>query len=126
MSQAPVPQYLSECLIRELKLGDGGEDLESILTGVTLAELEGDPADILSFGSLCDLVGRYSSHPGQVNSLCLKLEMAAALEEEGQFEAQNNILEAFQNEVRAQIEKTFSVENALTLSMLAEVLKSSE
>lgn len=73
--------------------------------------------------SVCNLVKQYSTKPGVANSLCVKLDAAAAAAARGDTKAADNILNAFENEVSAQSGKAFTAAQAAALIALAEQLK---
>ncbi len=124
LANAPVPQGFLDCLVDELQLGAGGEDLSGDGVAVGFDDLEGDPAELPSFDSLCSLVHVVLGDSQLVRPLCQKLDAAEAAAERGNSKAARNILNAFQNQLSAQAgKKKLSVTDALRLSVLAEVLK---
>jgi hypothetical protein len=76
-----------------------------------------------TFTSVCSLVEQYSTKPGVAQSLCVKLDAAAAADARGSTKAADNILSAFEHEVSAQSGKAFTAAQAATLIALAEQLK---
>ncbi|TMC77095.1 MAG: hypothetical protein E6J15_04610 [Chloroflexi bacterium] len=74
---------------------------------------------MVTFNSLCALAGNYATKAGIADSLCAKLDSAAAARERGNGKAAENILKAFANEVEAQRGKSLTSENADTLIALA-------
>ena len=74
---------------------------------------------VVTFDSLCALAGNYATKAGIADSLCAKLDSAAAARERGNGRAAENILKAFANEVEAQRGKSLTSENADTLIALA-------
>jgi hypothetical protein len=69
--------------------------------------------------SLCALARSYAAKTGIGDSLCAKLDSAAAARDRGNVKAAQNILKAFANEVEAQRGKAIASENADTLIALA-------
>jgi hypothetical protein len=104
----------------------GGEDVGAIELGSASSVLDGDSAGIFSFPAVCRLVSLYSTKKGTSISLCKKLDAAADAESRGQTKTRDNILNAFQNEVRAQTGKALSPGDAQTLTVFGEVLKSAD
>jgi hypothetical protein len=74
---------------------------------------------VVTFDSLCALARSYATKAGIADSLCAKLDSAAAARERGNLKAAENILTAFANEVEAQRGKSLTSENADTLIALA-------
>lgn len=77
---------------------------------------------VVNFESLCALARSYLTKAGVADSLCGKLESAAAARDRGNSKAAQNILNAFKNEVEAQRGKALTSENADTLIALADSL----
>ena len=77
---------------------------------------------VVTFDSLCALAQSYATKAGIGDSLCAKLDNAAAARERGNGKAADNILKAFVNEVEAQRGKSLTSENADTLIALAASL----
>ena len=73
---------------------------------------------VVTFESLCALTRTYATQPGIGDSLCAKLDAAAAARDRGNFRTAQNILRAFANEVEAQRGKAISSLNADTLIAL--------
>lgn len=120
-----VPESLWNCIVAELRLGEGGEDAGAI-PGVMLADLEGDPGGLFSFEGACELTHLYVMKPQIGNALCQKLFQAQAAADRGQFNARDNILGAYQNQVSAQTGKSLDPSDAAVLSALAETLKADD
>jgi hypothetical protein len=76
-----------------------------------------------TFSTVCSLTKQYSTKPGVAQSLCAKLDAAAAADARGDTKAADNILNAYENEVSAQSGKAFTAAQAATLTALAEQLK---
>lgn len=76
----------------------------------------------VSAASLCNLTKQFVSHNGIANSLCVKLNAAAAAAARGNTNAKQNQLGAYINEVQAQAGKAVSAANAATLAALANAL----
>ncbi len=72
--------------------------------------------------SLCALVQQFSTKAGIANSLCAKLNAAAAAAARGQANAKANIIGAFDNEVAAQSGKALTAAQATLLTQLAAAL----
>ena len=68
--------------------------------------------------SMCNLVRRWVSHHGIANSLCVKLNAAAAAEARGNLAAEAGALNAFTQEVKAQTGKHITAANAAILLRL--------
>jgi hypothetical protein len=77
---------------------------------------------VVNFESLCALAKSYVTKASVADSLCAKLENAAAARERGNLKAAQNILNAFKNEVEAQRGKSLTSEDADTLVALADSL----
>ena len=73
-------------------------------------------------GSMCNLVRRFVSHHGIANSLCVKLDAAAAAEARGNLKAEAGALNAFALEVKAQTGKHITAANAAILLRLVAYL----
>ena len=69
--------------------------------------------------NLCVLSRRFATKAGVGNSLCAKLDSAAAARERGDLTAERNILNAFASEVSAQRGKSIANDNADVLMDLA-------
>jgi len=74
---------------------------------------------VVTFDSLCALARSYATKSGVGDSLCAKVDNAAAARDRGNVKAAQNILKAFANEVEAQRGKAIASENADTLIALA-------
>ena len=74
---------------------------------------------VVTFDSLCALARSYATKTGIGDSLCAKVDSAAAARDRGNVKAAQNILKAFANEVEAQRGKAIASENADTLIALA-------
>lgn len=72
--------------------------------------------------SVCALVKRWAKNAGQANSLCVKLNAAAAAVARGQTKTHDNNIDAFDNEVRAQSGKGFTAAQAALLVQFAAAL----
>jgi hypothetical protein len=68
-----------------------------------------------TYGSLCNLVKLFVSHNGIANSLCVKLNAAAASAERGNMTSKANQLDSFRKEVAAQTGKNITAANATIL-----------
>lgn len=73
----------------------------------------------VSTAGVCALVRQWVSNAGIANSLCVKLQNAAAARARGQNGAADNILAAFRNEVSAQRGKALTAAHADTLTALS-------
>ena len=73
---------------------------------------------VVTFESLCALTRSYSPKAGIGDSLCAKLDSAAAARERGNEKAAQIILKVFGNEVEAQRGKAITSANADTLIAL--------
>ena len=73
-------------------------------------------------GGMCNLVRRFVAHPGIANSLCVKLNAAAAAEARGNLAAEAGALNAFTQEVKAQTGKHITAANATILLRLVAYL----
>jgi len=71
---------------------------------------------------LCALAQRVVAKSGIANSLCAKLDNAAAARNRGDLKAAQNMLKAFANEVNAQRGKAITTEDADLLILLASRL----
>jgi predicted extracellular nuclease len=69
--------------------------------------------------TLCALAQRVVTKTGVANSLCAKLDNAAAARNRGDLKAAQNILKAFMNEVNAQRGKAITTDDADLLILLA-------
>ena len=76
----------------------------------------------VSSASLCALTTTFVGNAGIANSLCVKLDAAAASLARGNSKTHDNQLQAFVNEVNAQRGKAISDANATTLIALAGAL----
>jgi hypothetical protein len=74
---------------------------------------------VVDFDRLCTLVHTFVSNAGIANSLCVKLDAAAAAQARGNVAAHDNQLQAFINDVNAQRGKAIGDGNANTLISLA-------
>ncbi|HKC92185.1 MAG TPA: hypothetical protein VKE23_12755, partial [Candidatus Limnocylindria bacterium] len=74
---------------------------------------------VVTLESLCALARSYATESGIGDSLCAKLDSAAAARERGNARAAGNILKAFMNEVEAQRGKAITSDKADTLIALA-------
>ncbi|HEY8644990.1 MAG TPA: HYR domain-containing protein [Gaiellaceae bacterium] len=72
--------------------------------------------------SLCALVQQFSTNAGIANSLCVKLQAAAAAAARGQSKTKANDLDAFDNEVTAQSGKALTADQAALLVQFAAAL----
>src|SRR5581483_2747721 len=72
--------------------------------------------------SLCGLVQQWAKNGGIANSLCVKLNAAAAAEARGQTKTKQNNIDAFDNEVSAQSGKGFTAAQAKLLVQFAAAL----
>jgi hypothetical protein len=72
--------------------------------------------------SLCNLVTRWAKNAGLANSLCVKLQAAAAAGARGQTKTHDNNIAAFDNEVSAQSGKGFTAAQAALLVQFAAAL----
>ncbi|HVC88946.1 MAG TPA: HYR domain-containing protein [Gaiellaceae bacterium] len=72
--------------------------------------------------SLCALVQQFSTKAGIANSLCVKLQAAAAAAARGQAKTEANDLNAFDNEVAAQSGKALTADQATLLAQFAAAL----
>ena len=72
--------------------------------------------------SLCALVTRWAKNAGLANSLCVKLNAAAAAAARGQTKTKQNNIDAFDNEVSAQSGKGFTAAQAALLVQFAAAL----
>lgn len=70
-------------------------------------------------GSLCNLTRRFVAHHGIANSLCVKLNAAAAADARGNMTAKAGALNAYAQEVKAQTGKHITAANAAILISLA-------
>ncbi len=77
----------------------------------------------VTFTSLCDLTRSLSTSLGVADSLCAKLANASAAQARGSNTAAGNILDAYQNELRAQSGKALPAAAATLLSGLADALR---
>jgi hypothetical protein len=66
-------------------------------------------------GGLCALIRSWAKNAGLANSLCVKLNAAAAATARGQAATASNIMGAFRNEVAAQFDKGFTAAQAQLL-----------
>jgi hypothetical protein len=73
----------------------------------------------VTFASLCTLSERFSSKPGVATSLCAKLNAAENANTE---EARKGQINAYLNEVEAQIDKALTVDHAAILDRLGRAL----
>ncbi len=76
-----------------------------------------------TFTSVCSLTKQLSTKPGVAQSLCAKLDAAAAADARAETNAADNILDAYEHEVSAQSGKALTAAEAATLTALAEQLK---
>lgn len=74
------------------------------------------------FGNLCSLTQQLVSQHGVANSLCAKLDAAAAAAARGNLTAEAGALGAYVNEVNAQTNKFITVANAAILLQIAGTL----
>lgn len=75
-----------------------------------------------TFTDLCTLTKQFTTDSNEANSLCVKLKNAAAAAARGDKTAQDNILNAYLNELKAQTGKTFTAANAAILTTWAKTL----
>jgi prepilin-type N-terminal cleavage/methylation domain-containing protein len=122
LEQKVIPTELWDCIVRELHLGDGGEVVGDI-PGVSKEALGDGSVRLVSFESLCDMTHEAVQKRGVADAMCAKLEQAQKKEEAGQFKTRDNMLNAFQNHVSAQTDKSLSASDAAKLIVLAEILK---
>lgn len=108
--------------------GNGGwNDLPTDVPMLVDALIEYDapaapPVVIPKYNALCTLTMQYVSQHGVANSLCVKLNNAAAAEASGQLKPKQNLINAYINEVRAQTGKFISAANVATLINIARTL----
>ncbi len=76
----------------------------------------------VDYQSLCALVGEFVPNHGIANSLCAKLDSAAAAAARGQSNANKSSLAAFDNEVAAQAGKALTSNQAALLTRFASAL----
>ncbi len=76
----------------------------------------------VDYSSLCALVGEFASNHGVANSLCAKLDAAAAAGAREQSKVVANDLRAFDNEVAAQAGKALTSDQAKLLTTFAAAL----
>ena len=76
----------------------------------------------VDYSSLCALVGEFASIQGAANSLCAKLDAAAAAGARGQAKVVVNDLRAFDNELAAQAGKALTSDQAKLLTTFAAAL----
>ena len=76
----------------------------------------------VDYNSLCALVGEFASNNGIANSLCAKLDAAAAAAARGQSKVETNNLRAFDHEVAAQAGKALTSDQANLLTTFAAAL----
>ena len=69
--------------------------------------------------TLCALVHQFVDNRGIANSLCVKLDAAAAASARGQSKTKANVLGAFDSDVRAQTGKALTAEHAAVLVAFA-------
>jgi hypothetical protein len=77
---------------------------------------------MVSFPGLCQLTEIYETNPGIAHSLCAKLNAAEEAEERGNGHAESGELNAYGNEVEAQVDKTLTQHQASVLMTLAKTL----
>lgn len=107
---------------QEMAFGAGNEDVRS-LPGVSLSDLQGDPADpLFTYEGLCTLTKLFVQHEGIAHSLCAKLKNAEAADARGNSRAKMGMLKAYKNEAAAQAGKTLTHREATILMTLAETL----
>lgn len=76
----------------------------------------------VTYASLCNLTTSFESNAGIANSLCAKLDAAAAAAARGQSKTAANVVQAYENAVSAQSGKSISAANATILEGLAAAL----
>lgn len=115
---SPLGAFLNS-VAQEMKLDEFSPQMNASI-GVELSELEGDPtAALFSAGGLCNLTKLSVSKHGVANSLCAKLSAAEAAAARGDLQTQQNLLNAFRNELEAQAGKSITRRRATTLSTLS-------
>jgi hypothetical protein len=72
--------------------------------------------------SLCSLVNRFVTDPSVAASLCEQLSAAQAAQARGNLGAKANIMAAFISLVQAQTGKSITLQNAATLTQLAQAI----
>jgi uncharacterized protein len=77
---------------------------------------------VVTFTSLCDLVKRVVSDPGVAQGLCDKLTAASAAAARGNTSSKQSQLQAFRNQVDAQVGKSISAADAELLKRLSNRL----
>jgi FIMAH domain len=77
---------------------------------------------VVTFASLCDLVNQVVSDPAVAQSLCDKLTAASAAAARGNTSTKENQLQAFRNQIDAQVGKSISADDAELLKRLSNRL----
>jgi hypothetical protein len=110
-------------LLEPMHLGAANENVDA-LPGVSLTEISGMPIlpNMVSFPGLCQMTEIYETNPGIAHSLCAKLNAAEEAEERRNGHAESGALNAYGNEVEAQVDKTLTQHQASVLMTLAKTL----
>jgi len=109
-------------LAQTMQLGAAGENV-ALLPAVMPSSLGGSlQPDVLSFGGLCAVANVYETKPQTAASLCTKLDAAAASDSRGNVQSRAGQLNAFMNQVNAEVDKTLTQHQANVLTTLAQAL----
>jgi len=109
-------------LSQTMQLGTANENIAlipAISPSSITGPLQGDP---LSFTGLCTLTGMYSTKPAVAAAMCNKLDSAAASDGRGNAQSRSGQVNAFINQVNAEIDKTLTQQQASVLIALAQAL----
>jgi prepilin-type N-terminal cleavage/methylation domain-containing protein len=105
-----------------MHLGAAGENVSS-LPGVSASDLTGPlQPDVLSFSGLCTLTGIYETKPQAAASMCAKLDAAASSDGRGNVNSRAGQVNAYINQVQAEVDKTLTQHQASVLTTLALAL----
>ena len=110
-------------LLQPMHLGAANENVRE-LPGVSLADVSGTPLtiDVFNYPGLCSMTEVYVTNPDIAHSLCAKLSAAQEAEERGDVHAKAGALDAYCNELEAQVDNTLTQHQANVLMTLAKTL----
>ena len=119
----PLDDFVNS-VSREMRL-DSLSPEEKRAIGVSLSELQGNPAEVFGFDGLCSLTKLYVSEQGVANHLCARLRAAKTAAEEGRAESKDRFLEDYINEVTTQIHRRLTRRKGITLITITKTLSAS-
>ena len=123
-NQSPeLVQGFMPALLQPMHLGAANEN-PAVLPGVSLPEVLRAPIspNMVSYSGICRMTEIYESNPDLAHSLCAKLSAAQEAEELGNARAKAGALNAYCEELEAQVDKTLTQQQASVLMALAKTL----